>query len=183
MSLSLCPICYFTTATVQGTSRAIFWNVLPHTRSQIFEWPFLILLLLFLHKQESSFFLLTSWIPVFTGMTTLMLCCTDARGRSHSNAMRYRSPRIGRPSRKVCTAPQGEGFPPSPIGTLMSVVNLFRAECNCHPTLFNNRVMESSHCLECLPDLRFRGYLIEVSRHGAHRNPRFFEDPGEFPEP
>jgi len=32
--------------------------------------------------------------------------------------MKDMSPRVGRPFRKVCTSPQGEGFPPSPKETL-----------------------------------------------------------------
>jgi hypothetical protein len=51
-------------------------------------------------------------------MTILMLYCSDDYGRPHSNAMRDMSPRVGRPFRKVSTSPEGEGFPPSPMGTL-----------------------------------------------------------------
>ena len=57
-----------------------------------------------------------AWIPVFTGMTNLMLYCSDAHGRPHSNPVRDMSRRIGRPFRKfsfasrrgVFTIPKGD---------------------------------------------------------------------------
>ena len=57
-----------------------------------------------------------AWIPVFTGMTNLMLYCSDAHGRPHSNPVRDMSRRIGRPfckfsfasRRGVSTIPEGD---------------------------------------------------------------------------
>ena len=67
------------------------------------------------------------WIPVprlipsrtsFTGMTTRMIYFSDAHGRPHLNSVKDMSSRVGRAFRKVFPSPQGEGFPPSPMGKL-----------------------------------------------------------------
>ena len=40
---------------------------------------------------------------------------------TYSNAIKDMSLRIGRPFRKIFTSPQGEEFPPSPMGTLKMI--------------------------------------------------------------